>query len=205
MEEAGKTTLMRIHEAAVAEFKEKGFQKASLRNIVKNAGVTTGAFYGYYGSKEELFDALVVETYEHFTNGYKAAVQAFEDLPDEEKPDHMGNAGHDCMIEMLEYSFDHKDACHLILQCSEGTKYAGLVDDLSEIEVDATRKFCEVLKKLGHEVPVIDQRLEHILVTGMMNAYFEIMIHDVPKEDAMRYVEELNAFYTAGWERIMGQ
>ena len=51
MEEAGKMTLMRIHEAAVAEFKEKGFQRASLRNIVKNAGVTTGAFYGYYGSK----------------------------------------------------------------------------------------------------------------------------------------------------------
>lgn len=205
MEEAGKTTLMRIHEAAVAEFKEKGFQRASLRNIVKNAGVTTGAFYGYYGSKEKLFDALVAETYEYFTSVYGASIRAFELLPLEEQPDHMGKAGHDCMIEMLKYSFDHKDACHLLLQCSEGTKYAGLVDDLSEIEVDATRKFCEVLKKLGHEVPVIDSRLEHILVTGMMNAYFEIMIHDVPREDALRYVEELNAFYTAGWERIMGQ
>lgn len=28
-------------------------QAASLRNIVKTAGVTTGAFYGYYKSKEE--------------------------------------------------------------------------------------------------------------------------------------------------------
>ena len=35
------------------------------RNIVKNAGVTTGAFYGYYKSKEELFDALVGKQYEH--------------------------------------------------------------------------------------------------------------------------------------------
>ncbi|MCI1931813.1 MAG: TetR/AcrR family transcriptional regulator [Clostridia bacterium] len=52
-------TLERIHKAAKGEFLEKGFQAASLRNIVKKAGVTTGAFYGYYNSKEELFDALV--------------------------------------------------------------------------------------------------------------------------------------------------
>lgn len=51
-----------IHTAAKAEFMEKGFQAASLRNIVKTAGVTTGAFYGYYNSKEELFSAVVADT-----------------------------------------------------------------------------------------------------------------------------------------------
>ena len=37
-------TLEKIQEAALAEFLDKGFQGASLRQIVKNAGVTTGAF-----------------------------------------------------------------------------------------------------------------------------------------------------------------
>ena len=37
---------------------EEGFQAASLRNIVKTAGV----FYGYYNSKEELFSAVVADT-----------------------------------------------------------------------------------------------------------------------------------------------
>ena len=54
-----RETLTRIHQAAVDEFLEKGFTDASLRQIVKNAGVTTGAFYGYYSSKEALFTALV--------------------------------------------------------------------------------------------------------------------------------------------------
>ena len=40
------TTLERIYASAKKEFLEKGFQGASLRNIVKSAGVTTGAFYG---------------------------------------------------------------------------------------------------------------------------------------------------------------
>ena len=59
MEENTPTTLERIQEAAMTEFLDKGFLGASLRQIVKNAGVTTGAFYGYFSSKEALFNALV--------------------------------------------------------------------------------------------------------------------------------------------------
>lgn len=66
-------TLQKILEAAREEFLAKGFQSASLRNIVKTAGVTTGAFYGYYKSKEELFDALVGGQYEYVINQYKEA------------------------------------------------------------------------------------------------------------------------------------
>ena len=54
-----ESTLMRILQAARREFRERGFRGASLRSIVKSLGMTTGAFYGYYKSKEELFAALV--------------------------------------------------------------------------------------------------------------------------------------------------
>ena len=50
MDEAGSTQ-SRILQAAMAEFLEKDFSQASLRNIVKAAGVTTGAFYRYYPTK----------------------------------------------------------------------------------------------------------------------------------------------------------
>ena len=53
MSEAEQTTLHLILSAAMQEFLEKGYKSASLRNIVKTAGVTTGAFYGYYDSKED--------------------------------------------------------------------------------------------------------------------------------------------------------
>lgn len=45
MSEEEQTTLEKIHKAAKAEFLERGFRSASLRSIVKAAGVTTGAFY----------------------------------------------------------------------------------------------------------------------------------------------------------------
>ena len=40
-------TKAKIEKAALDEFMEKGFANASLRQIVKNAGLTTGAFYKY--------------------------------------------------------------------------------------------------------------------------------------------------------------
>ena len=52
MEERSTATLEKIQQAALAEFLDKGFLGASLRQIVKNAGVTTGAFYGYFSIDE---------------------------------------------------------------------------------------------------------------------------------------------------------
>ena len=59
MEEKSTATLEKIQRAAMEEFTEKGFQGASLRQIVKQAGVTTGALYGYFSSKEALFASIV--------------------------------------------------------------------------------------------------------------------------------------------------
>lgn len=42
MEEKLSDTMVKIQQAALEEFSDKGFFGASLRQIVKNAGVTTG-------------------------------------------------------------------------------------------------------------------------------------------------------------------
>ena len=68
-----------------------------------------------------------------------------------------------------------------------------------------THDYLEVLEKLGRPSPPIDERLEHILITGMFNTFFELIIHEMPLEDAKHYLEEMRAFYTAGWMKIMGQ
>lgn len=205
MSEAEKTTLEMIHEAAKREFLEKGFKSASLRSIVKSAGVTTGAFYGYYNSKEELFEALVVKQYETLMGCYRRAQSEFAELPPEEQPDNMEDISGHCMHEMLLYAYENLDEFKLILCCSEGTRFAGMIDEMVEIEIKGTHDYQEVLNKLGRPSPRIDPRLEHILITGMFNAYFELIIHEMPIEQAENYLNELFEFYSAGWLKIMGQ
>ena len=54
-------------------------------------------------------------------------------------------------------------------------------------------------------LPQIDPALEHILITGMFHTFFELVIHEMPLQNAENYVKEMRAFYTAGWMKIMGQ
>ena len=58
MEEKSTVTLEKIQQAAMEEFSEKGFQGASLRQIVKQAGVTTGALYGYSPARRRFLPPL---------------------------------------------------------------------------------------------------------------------------------------------------
>ena len=89
MNEVEQTTLHLILSAAMQEFLEKGFKSASLRNIVKTAGVTTGAFYGYYDSKEDLFEALVGKHYNFLLDCFRKAQKEFAEIPPEEQPDNL--------------------------------------------------------------------------------------------------------------------
>lgn len=205
MWETEQTTLNRILSAAMREFLKKGFKSASLRNIVKAAGVTTGAFYGYYASKEDLFEALAGEPYDHLINCFCKAQEKFAALPPEEQPDHLAVTSGECMDEMLLYAYAHLHAFKLILCCSEGTRFSKLIDEMVEIEIKGTHDYFMTLEKLGRPSPPIVERLEHILITGMFHAFFELVIHEMPLEEAKRYLKEMRAFYTAGWLEIMGQ
>ena len=82
-----------------------------------------------------------------------------------------------------------------VLICNAGLSMRALFDDVD----------LEVLHRLGHECPQLDAQLCHIIASGMFNGIFEIVVHDMPKEQAMRYVDQLRDFYTAGWLKLIGQ
>ena len=45
---------------------------------------------------------------------------------------------------------------------------------------------------------MLDKSLCHIIASGMFNGVFEIVVHDMPREQALRDVAQLREFYTAG-------
>ena len=119
-----ESTLERIHQAARQEFRERGFHGASLRSIVKSVGMTTGAFYGYYKGKEELFAALVGEHYSYLLARFRRAQEEFARLPYERQPEVLSDLSGVCMFDMLHYAYAHLEDCQLLLCSAEGTRFA---------------------------------------------------------------------------------
>ena len=205
MEEKSSVTLEKIQQAALEEFSEKGFLGASLRQIVKNAGVTTGAFYGYFSSKEALFASLVEPHAAALMGRFMEAQTSFAELPEKEQPAHMGEASGDYVDWMVDYICEHREPVKLLLCRAEGTSYEHFVHNMVEAEVEYTLKYMEVLRRLGKDIPEMNRSLCHIIASGMFNGLFEIVIHDMPREQAHRDVTQFRAFYTAGWLELMGQ
>ena len=155
MEEKTTATLEKIQRAAMEEFTEKGFQGASLRQIVKQAGVTTGALYGYFSSKEALFASIVEPHAAALMGRFMKAQTAFAEMPEKEQPEHMGLESSQCVHWMVDYICDHREPVKLLLCKAEGTSYEHFVHNMVEVEVEYTLQYLEVLHRLGHESPPV--------------------------------------------------
>ena len=205
MEEMTGTTLENIQKAALAEFSEKGFLGASLRQIVKNAGGTTGAFYGYFSSKEALFASIVEPHAAALMGRFMEAQTTFAELPEAEQTAHMGEESGAYVRWMVDYICEHREPVKLLLCRAEGTSYEHFVHNMVEVEVEYTLRYMEVLRRLGRDVPELSRSLCHIIASGMFNGLFEIVVHDMPREQALRDVEQFRGFYTGGWLKLMGE
>lgn len=197
-------TLQKILEAGKSEFLEKGFKSASLRNIVKTAGVTTGAFYGYFSGKEALFASLVEEHAKAIMNIFMSAQEEFVKLPSEVQAKHMGVESRSSLNSIIDYIYNHFDEFKLLICKSEGTSYENFIHHMVEIEVEQTLAFIDVLRSQGKNVPNMEKEVCHMIVSGMFSGIFELIQHDMKKENARKYVSELQDFYIAGWSKILG-
>ena len=203
MEEKLSDTMVKIQQAALEEFSDKGFLGDSLRQIVKNAGVTTGAFYGYFSSKEALFASIVEPHATALMGRFMEAQIVFAELPEEEQPRHMGEASGDYVNWMVDYICEHREPVKLLLCRAEGTSYEHFIHNMVEVEVEYTLRYMDVLRRSGRNVPTLNQSLCHIIASGMFNGLFEIAVHDMPREQAIRDVAQFRNFYTAGWLELM--
>ena len=192
----------RIIPAARQEFLEKGFQNASTRAIAARAGLTSGGLYRPFKDKEDMSAALVEPALQemnawmdrHVRRGYAGALSGnYEAM------------WQDSEVDMIrEVIYPNLDAFRLILCCSQGTKYENFIDDLVN---EHQRLMLDVFDKLReHGVPVKDIVPEelHILMSAYTTAMFEPIIHDYPQENAMHYLQTIEAFFLPGWHDLMG-
>jgi len=185
------------------EFLEKGFKSASLRKIVKDAGFTLGAFYGYYKDKEALFEDLVKEVAQELFSSFKSAQDSHFDLIDKEETIDTRELSTEYLKYFMDYIYDNFNEFKLLICCSEGTKYENFIDDLVKLEVERTIIYHEMLRKKGKLEGEVSKELHHMLTSAYFTAVFETVAHDMSKKEAMSYIEQLAIFFNKGWDSLI--
>lgn len=119
--------------AALDEFMEKVCQ-CLIKTNSKNAGLTTGAFYKYFPTKEDLFASLVEPYANKIYSIYDVTLQNFQTLSSSEQQNAMTGVSTDSITQMLNYIYEHYDNFKLLLCKADGTEFTSFIHNLVERE-----------------------------------------------------------------------
>ncbi len=192
----------RVLECAKAEFIEKGYTDASLRNIALNANTSTTSIYTRFSDKEQLFNAVVEPAVNVLESWFKEQQEGFHQLPADTQTCQSFDYSSSLVDTFVDYLYEYFDLFKLLITGSSGTKYAEFINDIVKVDVDYTMKFMHTTGKDAVSSGKVTTKLIHILSSAYYSGLFEIVIHDMEKEEAYAYAHRLRRFFVCGWKDI---
>lgn len=191
----------RILDVARQEFNQRGFTKASMRDISAKVGVGVGNLYNYYPSKDDLFRAVLAPVV--------SACYAMFDK-------HHGEYGHDAfsmtrenylltaVSDYMTILKGNRTLLKILLFKSQGSS-------LENFKVEFTDRATVQVKswfannKLRHPEMNIDVSdfMIHLHTVWMFTLFEEILMHRVTGADMERVIEEYIKFEINGWKNIL--
>ncbi|MFL7870507.1 MAG: TetR/AcrR family transcriptional regulator [Anaerolineales bacterium] len=91
----GERTQQTIEEAAYELFLEQGYSATSMRRIAERAGLALGGIYNHFSSKEEIFEAIILDKHP-----YKQILPVILSAPGNTLTDFVHNAAHALVDEL---------------------------------------------------------------------------------------------------------
>ncbi len=181
-----------ILKSAKEEFLEKGFEKASIRSIVKNANTTIGNFYNYFEGKEDVFNEIVLSSYikvMRFIEGHN--------LEDEDPNEFsllspsQARAAVTQAIGLFSDSFI--EDLIILAECSKGTKYEGFSHTLAEYLVSHFIEHQEILNPEYN-----DEGISRLLSMQFLSGVLSVLKQDISSEEKINLISEYLLFYAYG-------
>lgn len=192
-------TKEKLLKSAKEEFLTFGYQKASLRRICKNAGVTTGALYFFFQDKADVFDALVADIAAKIMHMLKYHTANEEESCSEQKNLDMEQ---DIQFgkELISYYYQHKEEVDLLFNCSQGSHYESFKDTIVAYIQERYTKIIGLL--VNEENQIFNECTIHWFSHVQTESILHILSHDFDEERALEQVEIVVNFLRAGFDRL---
>lgn len=194
-----KETKKKLLESAKKEFLEKGYMHASLRNICKNAGVTTGALYFFFQDKRDLFASLVGEPlqklYEIMNAHYSeeisetgAALLAQQD----------STGDHEAAKQIVHYMYQYYDEFQLVLVKGQGSGYESCIDRFVDITEKHYRSLADRITDYMGVEKIADYTI-HWLAHIQIDVFVHMLAHEKSEAAALQSIESVVQYLVSGW------
>ncbi len=194
---------IRIIWAAKKEFMENGFERASMRTIAAEAGMSAAGLYRHFADKEAMFEALLKPLFEQFRIEFEKHKRMDYILLESNQLDDMWQNNADLKL-LIQLMYDYHDEFKLLLCCAQGTKHENFIHDFVAMEERETLEYMQEAKRAGISVNDIVPKELHLLLSAYYTAVFEIIVHDFSREEAEHYLETLQKFFYPGWRSVLG-
>ena len=188
--------------AAKKEFLRKGFDKASLAEICKAAGVTTGALYKRFNGKEDLFTALVADTLQDMV-AYVSEMERTDltGFTDQELYDSFSLLP-ETNRSWLKFLYDHREGFTLLIRCASGTRFENFHQDWTEKMNALDYKYYQEARRRGLTTKNITVEELHALTYSIWALYYEPFFLGFNQEQIDRHAETIYLF--TDWHRALG-
>ena len=194
----------KLLECAMDEFMEMGYQEASLRVIAAKADTTTGSIYTRFRDKEGLFHALVDATVNELMQWMREGNDDFADKPAREQRETVFSYRPEIWEQLVDFIYAHWDVFRLLTRCTDIDCYEDMLNRMIDIDAAYTRRFLEATGNDAIESGRLTPMLLHMLSNAYYSGLFEIVRHDMARDEALSYVSQLRRFFTRGWSDLLG-
>lgn len=179
---------------------EKGYQGASLRNICKNAGVTTGALYFFFKDKDDIFASLVAPVLGSIRTMMEAHMQQELQEVKGELQEGKDDFSDDIYASrrIIHELYQNYDRVQLLLTKSQGSSLAGCIDEFVAFTEKNYRMLADAQAKVcGVAAP--DDYTIHWMAHMQIDAFVHLLTHESDEEKAVAHLGDILKYLLAGW------
>ena len=195
-----RETKEKLLASAEHEFMEKGYQGASLRNICKNAGVTTGALYFFFKDKDDIFASLVAPVLGSIRTMMEAHMQQELQEVKGELQEGKDDFSDDiyASLRIIHELYQNYDRVQLLLTKSQGSSLAGCIDEFVAFTEKNYRMLADAQAKVcGVAAP--DDYTIHWMAHMQIDAFVHLLTHESDEEKAVAHLGDILKYLLAGW------
>lgn len=183
----GETTRLAIEDAAIELFMEHGYHATSMRQIAERAGLALGGIYNHFPSKDEIFEAIIVDKHP-----YKRILPLVMQTPGETAEEFLRNAFKVTVTELGENPVYMKLMMIEMVEFN-GRHGAGMLKEIAPKVLPVFEQMLKVRKGLRINNPALFLRS----FFGMIISYFitEMIVANsvisklMPKDAADIYID----------------